>query len=134
MLLETCTSTIKMSCFQPPYQYIRYSNRALAILSTHARPKLLETQSTNGLLVEQIKETLQAQMVLVVLVEIQVLVLRVVGLPSMSLLSLHVAIFFVLYQPMVICACLTMMQWSWLELDDHILVACYAVAGHLMGR
>ena len=127
-------STIRMSCFQPPYQYIRYSNRVLAILFTHARPKLLEIQSTNGPSVEPIKETLQAQMVLVVLVEIQELALLAVGLPLMSLLSLHVAIFFVLYQPMVICAYLTMMQWSWLGLEDHILVACYVVAGHLMER
>ena len=127
-------STIRMSCFQPPYQYIRYSSRVLAILFTHARPKLLEIQSTNGPSVEPIKETLQAQMVLVVLVEIQELALLAVGLPLMSLLSLHVAIFFVLYQPMVICAYLTMMQWSWLGLEDHILVACYVVAGHPMER
>ena len=83
---------------------------------------------------EPIKETFQAQMVLVVLVEIQELALLAVGSPLMSLLSLHVAIFFVLYQPMVICAYLTMMQWSWLGLEDHILVACYVVAGHPMER
>ena len=127
-------SITKMSCFLPPYPFIKYSNRAQAILSTHVRPKLLEILSTNGLLVGPIKETHQAQMVLVVLVEIQGLVLRGVGWPLTSLLSPHVVIFSALYLLMVTYVCLIMMQWSWLEQEDRILVACYAVVGHQMER